>query len=256
MQNILKILFVLFFPLGLYSQGEINESGLDNSTNESTFSIIFNSNGWGVGYRYAKRLDGFNKRLFEFDYIGIKHPKEVKSYNEIESSQKKFVYGKINQFTSLRIGIGKQKELFSKTDKGGIAIRYYYAAGLNIGFLKPIYYEVAYPFPDDIGVYYLVVEKYDFYEQHTDGFVYAKASYFEGFGEMQIKPGAYIKIGSSFDFSTNKNRIRSIDAGFTIDLFADIVPIMATRDNSQIFPSFFVSYRFGKTYSPRLKNME
>ncbi|MBN2681707.1 MAG: hypothetical protein JXR58_04315 [Bacteroidales bacterium] len=256
MQHFLKILVFFLIPVGLMGQGELNEDGLDNSSNESTFSINFNSNGWGVAYRYAKRLDGFNKRFFEFDYVGIKHPKEIKSYNEINSAQKRFVYGKINQFSTLRIGFGKQKEIFSKTDKGGIAIRYYYSFGVNVGFLKPIYYEVAYPYPNDYRLYYLVVEKYNFYEQHSEGFVYGKASYFEGFGEMKIKPGGFIKLGSSFDFSTEKNKIRSVEAGFILDVFADVVPIMATRSNFQLFPSFFVSYRFGKTYSPRLKNME
>lgn len=256
MSHILRILVLLFLPVTVLSQGEIDDSRINSNRNENSFGILFNSNGLGISYRHGKRLDGFRKRLFEIDYVGIRHPKEIKSYNDLNSSQKKFVYGKINQFGTLRIGFGKQKEIFSKTDKGGIAIRYFYSVGVNIGFLKPIYYEVAYPDPFDYRLYNLIIEKYDFYEQHTEGFVYGKASFFEGLGETKIKPGAFLKIGAAFDFSADPEKIRSIEAGFSLDLFLDIIPIMATRENNQFFPSFFINYRFGKTYSKRLKNIE
>ena len=58
----------------------------------------------------------------------IKHPKEVKISASPYSyaTSRRYVYGKTNLFVNLRPSIGFQREIFSKEDRGSIAIKYYY----------------------------------------------------------------------------------------------------------------------------------
>ena len=64
--------------------------------NEQSFGIILHSNGWGINYNRGKHVTGYKKRMFEFDFVGMKHPKEVKTvHNE---NAKSYVYGKLNTF--------------------------------------------------------------------------------------------------------------------------------------------------------------
>ncbi|HBS86736.1 MAG: hypothetical protein A2W91_11960 [Bacteroidetes bacterium GWF2_38_335] len=253
MRKSLLIILAVLICLEVFPQGEIDDIGKGLGKNERTFAIVFNSNGWGFNYRYAKRLDGYRKRLFDFDLIGVKHPKEIKSVNLLNEVQKKFVYGKINQFYTLRAGIGNQKEIFSRFDKGGISIRYFYSFGLSLGLLKPIYYEVAYYDPV-LEYSRLRIEKYNFYTQHNEGSIWGKASFFEGINETVFEPGGFIKTGLNFDFSDNNDNIRSLETGIIIDIYSRKIPIMATKENNSVFLSLFVAYRFGKTHNKRLKN--
>jgi len=72
------------------------------------------------------------KNDLELDFVGIKHPKEYR-YSNPYNSNKTFVFGKLNCFFNLRVGYGKQKEMFRKVDKGGIAIRRYFNFGPTLG---------------------------------------------------------------------------------------------------------------------------
>jgi hypothetical protein len=233
----------LFHLVGacLLAQGELRQQDRIFYRNEKSIGVSLNSNGFGVSGRYAKRINARKKTLWEIDGCNIKHPKEVRISNSYYNNRS-FVFGKTNLFINLRGGWGKQKEMFRKVDRGGISIRRYFTVGPNIGFLKPIYYEV---FKAGSGIeYFIAEEKFDPAIHY--GYIYGRASFFKGINETKVMPGIYGRFGLSFEYSKSDITIHAIETGVSLDLFPKEMEIMATEKNNFFFLTLFVSYRFGK----------
>lgn len=239
------ILFVL--PVTVLSQGEIGEAEKIFIRNESSWGLNLNSNGFGINYRYAKRKDAFHKNMFESEISLVKHPKEIKIYNPQYESQKRFIFGKLNEVVCLKAGIGKQNELFSKSDKGSISIRYFFSAGVSALLLKPIYYEMVDSFksftPNVITVY-VGIHKFNS-SVHNSSDVLGKAPFKLGFNEITVLPGVYVRAGLSFEYSNKDTLVRAIEAGVCFEAFPKRIPLMALENNPQFLINLFVAYRFG-----------
>lgn len=210
--------------------------------NEKTVGIYLNSNGWSAGYRYGSRVNFFEKKIYDVDFSIIKHPKEIKSTSTFLTSES-FIFGKLNNLFDLRLGYGKQNELFVKKDPGSIAIRYFYSFGPSIAIQIPIYYETLYPVNDSL---FAVREEKFNPDIHTSGDISGKSSFFTGFNELSVIPGAFIKTGFNFEFSQSDLIIHTLEAGVMFQAYLNSLEIMAVDDNQQFLFSLFVSYRIGK----------
>lgn len=248
MRNLLltAALSVIIVAAG-YGQGELDLQQTVFYRNERTFGIILNTDGFGIGYREGKRINYLNKTLYELEVGILKHPREVKLSNPYFQSGSNFVFGKLNFVSYLRVGFGKQHELFNKVDLGGVAIRYFWTAGPDLVIYKPIYYEVLYP---------LSLTEYEIREEkfkrgiHYPGDIYGKASFTKGLNEIGIVPGIYGKFGFNFEYSREDKVIHAIEVGTSLSAFTRKIPIMAVEDNKAIFLSLFVSYRMGLIIDP------
>jgi hypothetical protein len=237
---------ILSGTCSLYSQGDLNVQPRVFFRNERSFAIVLNTDGYGVSYRGAKRIDYLNKRLFEIEGGSLKHPKEYKQqtlYNQGGS----FKYGKINSPFYFRLALGHQREIYKKADLGGIAIRYFYSAGPVLGLYKPIYYRILYPLP---GNEYLIKEEKFKPATTQPQDIYSKAPFTKGLGEIKLTPGLFAKGGFNFEYSKEDKIIHAIEVGAQINAFPNNIPIMASSDNKNIFFSLFVSYRFGIIIDP------
>jgi hypothetical protein len=234
--TILSFLFLKGYSQEL--QGEVPKVFYKN---EKTLGLNLNTNGWGIGYRFGDRINYFEKRIYEVDFSILKHPKEVKSSSAFSSES--FVFGKLNSVFDLRLGYGKQNEMFSKRDPGSVAVRYFYSVGASVAFLKPIYYEVLYALND--SVYGIQEEKFNA-DIHTSGDINGKSSFFTGFSEIKVVPGAYFKTGFNFEFSQTETIIHALEAGVMIQAYLQDLEIMAVDDNQQFYLTLFLSYRIGK----------
>ncbi len=237
---------VIFGSVILNAQGELNEQQKVFFRNEKSFAVLLNSDGLGLSYRTAKRLDFLNKRFLEFEIGTLKHPKEYKVSNLY--SQNSFVFGKLNSTFYIRGSYGRQHELFKKADLGGVAIRYFYAGGPVFAIYKPIYYKVLYPTVNQ-NEWELRVEKFEStFSLPQD--IYSRASFFKGFNELSFVPGLFAKGGFNFEYSKEDKIIHAIELGAQINAFPKKIPIMAGTENRNLFFSLFVSYRFGIIVDP------
>jgi len=242
----LAVLF-LFGTISLHAQGDLNEQQKVFFRNERTFAILLNTDGWGLGYRGAKRIDYLNKRFFELDGGVLKHPKEYRISNYYSQTSGTFIFGKLNTVMYLRAGIGHQHELFQKADLGGIAIRYFYSGGPVLALYKPIYYKVLYPV--SINEFDIRIEKFN-ESIAVPQEIYSKASFTEGLDEIKVLPGLYAKGGFNFEYSKEDKIIHAIEVGAQIMAFPKEIPIMANTGNKAIYFSLFASYRFGMVIDP------
>jgi len=242
------------------AQGVIDEQQKVFFRNERTFAVLLSTDGYDLNYREARRINYLNKRLLEADIGTLKHPKEYRVNNPYAQTAGSFIFGKLNSVMYLRGGIGHQHELFSKADRGGVAIRYFYSGGPVLSLYKPIYYKVLYPVFTSQYLYEIREEKFE-ETIHTPIDIYSRASFTRGLKEIKALPGIYAKGGLNFEYSKQDKVIHAIEIGPQINAFPKKIPIMASPDNKAIFFSLFVSYRMGVIVDPlhpeetRLKNL-
>jgi hypothetical protein len=240
--------FLLYGSVSLLAQGELEEQQLIILRNERSFAAMLNSDGMGLGYREAKRIDYLNKRILEIDVGNLKHPKEYRRPSEYSQSLGSFIFGKMNSVFYLRGGIGHQREIYKKADLGGVAIRYFFSGGPVIALYKPIYYKVLYQ-TSNPQLAEVKEEKFDV-SIAVPWDIYSKASFFKGLDETKALPGLYGKGGINFEYSKEDKVSHAIEIGAQINAFPKKIPIMASTENKAIYFSLFVSYRFGVIVDP------
>lgn len=243
-RTFLFILTLSFVSQIIRSQGELDEQKKIFYRNERSLAILINSNGLGINGRYAKRIDAFKKTIYDFDIVSFKHPKEYRHLSQLSPSSRGYIFGKINSVFVFRPGFGIQKEIFRKLDIGGISIRNYYTIGPSLAVLKPIYYEYI------DNAQNIHVNKFN---RDSADYIIGKGSFFKGFNQLQVRPGAFFKYGFCFEYSRYDQVIHAIEGGAIAEAFATKLPIMDTKQNYQFYLTLFISYRFGKvidTFQP------
>ena len=255
MKRIVFLFLFLFSYLVGWGQGEIDPQEKVLFQNERSISISLTTNGYAAGYRFGKHKTYLNKAIFEIELAYIKHPKEVKISPYSYATSRRYVNGKTNLFVNLRPSMGFQREIFSKEDRGSIAIKYFYGGGPSLGITKPIYYTFNIIAPIR-GINYIVdtrVEKYEFVQHPATTEIAGRASFWKGMDELGIYPGAHVNVGMTFEFGKYNHLINALDVSATFDAFAKKIPIMYTELNNQFFLTLAISYRFGWVVATRYK---
>ncbi len=205
--------------------------------------VTLHSNGMGLNFRKGKRKTGFKKHLFEAELVTMKHPKEYKSFNPYFDDSRGFVFGKENALLVLRPSYGRQRILYTKDAKRGVQISYLIMGGPTLGFVKPVYLEIA--SSGQIGRVVVSTERYD-PEEHSLDEIFGRAPMLTGINELSVIPGGQAKFAFQFEYAPEDDLIRAVETGFVVDFFAKEVPIMAFADNRQLFYSFYINWQFGK----------
>ena len=240
---LLVILVLILAAAPLLAQGEIDTQARVMLRDERTFGGFLNSNGWGINYRYGYWRNARNQFIIDGDFAYVKHPKEVKTSVAYNYNTYRYVYGKEHLFWELKGTAGWQKELYRKIDRNGISVRLFYAGGLSLGFAKPIYYKVFTTSP--IGE--VIYEEYTKFDPSIhQNLIGGRGPFYMGFDELKLYPGIYGKTGFSFEYSHKDAIIHALEAGVSLTVYPKEIPIMATEQNSFLFFTLHVGYRFGR----------
>jgi hypothetical protein len=246
-----RVIFILFLlPIfSGYSQQITITDSLAKDTKilfkkeQSGFAMIHTS-GFGFGYRSGKHLTGYKKRMLEFEFTGIKHPKETKTYNQLFQNTKSYVYGKLNSFYLIHAGWGRQKILNSKPYWGGIELRLFYSGGASIGLLKPVYLYVLHQ-TSDPNLFLKSIERYDPAKHYSEN-IFGRAPFHYGIGSIKPVPGIYFKAGLNFEYGAYDESIKALEAGIFVDAFMEPIPLMAYNPDKSVFLSIYLAFHFGK----------
>ena len=241
------LIFILNLPCFLFSQ--IATSPLDQGQNlnvlyrnEATGSIFAHTRGWGIQYARLKHVTGTRKRILEFSVANMKHPKEYKLKYEGISGNKSFYYGKLNSLMMLRTGVGIQRTLYERSERKSLEIRLSTVLGCNLTFVKPVY---LYVFKEN----YLapIIERYN-PDEHNLSNIAGRAPMLFGFSNLTLRPGAYAKLGFSFEYGEYSNEVKAIETGVLLDVFPAPVSTMAKIPQEQVFVTLYLSFVFGKKW--------
>ena len=220
---------------------------------EISGGFIAHGEGWGFNFHHGKYVTARTRRLLSLEVVGMKHPKEVKSFNPFYEDSRGYFYGKINSFLVIRPTYGRKIQLTDKIRRGGVEVNLVWGVGPSIGVLKPVYLQIGYDKDGHRGGHpyaTIVVERYDPNTHFIDA-IFGRASWFRGFGESTFTVGGFGRFGFNFEHSSTNAGLKAIEVGATIDAYPVEVPIMAELEgveNKQIFVGFYASLQFGKKY--------
>lgn len=214
---------------------------------EQEFGLVIHSAGWGFNYRRCKHITGYKKRTLELELVGMRSPKEIK-IQVPDIGTKGYFYGKQFTVTVMRGGWGYNKVLTGKSERKGVELRLVTMGGPVLAFAKPVYLEIW--SQDPTGSFgNVTIERYDPANPlHTPDHIAGRAPYFHGFGEMNFFPGAFCKLGLSFEHSTLDDDVKLLETGITIDAFYKTIPIMANTRNNQVYINVYLNIMFGKKW--------
>ncbi len=231
----------------LAAQGDLDPQSRLFWRDEISIGAALNSNGWSVIYRDLRQVKPSHRYFIEVNAEGFKHPKEIKLSNYYFQSPGTFVFGKLNSTWTVGAGAGYQLEIFEKRDLGGVSVSWFGSGGATLLFAKPVYYKIIVLVGQD---YYTIEEQKFDLTIHQPLDIMGKASFFKGLDEIKLYPGLYARTGFSFEYSKNDRLTHAIEVGASLHAFNKAIPIMATEDNKQFFPSIFFGYRMGMIRDP------
>lgn len=209
--------------------------------------------GWGGNFTHARNITARTRRLIGVELVGMKHPKEVKSFNPYYEDSRGYFFGKLNSLLLLRPTYGRKVQITDKLRKSGVEVSYVWGIGPSLGLLKPVYLQIGYDQYGQIGNYpfsSIVIERYD-PEVHTVDAIFGRASWFRGVNELGLVAGVFGRFGFNFEYAGPATGIKAIEVGVSVDAFPEPVPIMADLtgvENKQFFLEFYLQLLFGKKF--------
>lgn len=244
--------FCLLGVSGLHAQNvpnpnEYQEEAAVLLKNEYTAGVNIHSYGWGLIFRRGKNVTVTKKRFWEGEFVSMKHPKEIRSVNPYVENAKSYIFGKLNTLLIFRGGYGRQRVLFDKAEKGGVAIRLNYGGGFSLGITKPIYLNILVKDLINPYEYHIEAQRYD-PERHQVSDIYGRASFTYGMTQLHFYPGLYLKTGLSFEYSKSHEDIKSLEVGMAADIYGQKIPIMAFTENKEVYFIFYINLLFGRRW--------
>lgn len=244
------LLPLLFLPLGqaLFAQQGIYDETRVPFRREIYGGIMVHGDGWGLNFYYAKHRNAIDRTLYGLEVVGMKHPKEVKSFNPYYEDARGYFYGKSNSLMILRPTYGRKWQITDKIRRTGAEVNLLWGIGPSIGLLKPVYLQIGKP--DRIPYENIAVERYD-PAIHDVQNIYGRATWFNGVGEIKPYIGGFARAALSFEYSGETTGLKGLEVGATMDVYQKTVPIMAELEgvrNKQLYFEFYLALQFGKKY--------
>jgi len=235
--------FIILFSLFLSSVNISISQNIEYFETDTERYWGINKNSWGglIGGGILKFSNKISNNLYKtigFELVNIKHPKENK-YSSALGYGRTFVWGKKNYLFSLRGQYGRELIVVNKRDYQGVRVNAQLAIGPSLGLLMP--YFIKYSRNNR-----MVIENFDS-TVHTFNNVIGSASFFEGIGDIKIKPGLNFKAALNFEFGSQKTS-SAIEVGFLGEIFTDEVVIMPTAKNYSFYPTAFITLFYGRKY--------
>lgn len=216
------------------------EEGVINYNKHSVFGAKLTSDGFGGFLEIGRAQSVKRSLLFQLDITERKHPKEEKQHDPFTNSAP-IIYGKINFFYPIKLGVQQQFLLGNKGNKNGVSITGNIGGGLIIGLLRPYLVDVdksgqrtsvGYESPDSI--------------LFLNGPYYGGPNFSTGWKDLKVSPGIYVKPALRFDYGKFNEMVNAIETGLTAEFYGKKVPQMIYNKNKQFFFSAYVAILFGR----------
>ncbi len=219
------------------------EEGQFVYSRQSIFGIQLRTNGYGAFYEFGKMKTPRRTTIYRIDLNEVKSQKDEKIPNGGFFFGNPFIYGKINYFYPLTIGIGEQYILGQKGNKNGVAVSAVYNAGISLGLLRPYYLDVRDPISGQDTTIKLTPSDSALFLGPS---ILGGAGFGKGWGEIKVKPGAFVKAALRFDYGRFNEVVSGLEAGVSLEFYAQKIPIMAFQKDKQLFFQGYISIDFGR----------
>lgn len=229
---------------------------------ELSGGLRLNSDGWslfmdrGTVKSEDRKSDLFYDIVFwQVEFGEKKHPMEIKRTNALGAaveSTTPFIYGKISNFYTFKLGYGKRKMIAGKPDPGTVSIHWVYLGGLSLGLEKPYYIDAFLVSKGGIqeSINYTDTTKEDFLNQNA---IIGSSGITKGINEVKFVPGIHGKTALHFDFASSKKTKLAIETGVNVEVYTRAIELMANQDSVPYFVNVYASFQVGKRWPEKKK---
>lgn len=223
-----------------------DDAGRTLYASETYAGVKVHGDGWGLQFFHARHRTARMRHLYGVEFVGMKHPKEVKSFNPWYDDARGYFYGKQNSLIVFRPVYGRKYRITEKMRRSGVEVSHVWAVGPAVGLLKPVYLQIG--TQSSSGRYTSIsTERYD-PELHVASNIYGRASWFNGLGELSVVPGLHARTALSFEYASENAGYKALEIGVAVDIYPQDVPIMAEMvgvTNKWLFLEFSLALQFG-----------
>ncbi len=226
----------------LNAQIKAEEEGVIAYRKHYAFGVKLISDGYGISFEKGYSKSPKKATLFQLEIAERKHQKEEKQSNPNPGvSTSPIIYGKINFFYPVKLGVQKQFLLGNKSNKNGVSITANIGGGLALGLLRAYEVEV-----DKNGQRAFV--RYDSEDSllFRSGPFYGGPGLSKGWNHLKFTPGLYVKPGLRFDYGRYNDLVAAIEVGLAAEFYAKKIPQMIDNKEKQFFFSAYFTVLFGK----------
>lgn len=222
------------------AMAKLEEEGVITLRKHTVFGGKLTSDGYG-GFMEIGRAQSVKKALlFQLEITEKKHEKEEKMSNPNFGGARPYIFGKINYFYPVKLGVQLQYLLGNKGNKNGVSITGNMGGGLSLGLLRPYLF-------DDLKNGERTWVGYE-----TDSLLYLDGPAFggpglgTGWGGLKVTPGAYLKPAVRFDYGRYNEMVSAIEVGLIGEFYSKKIPQMIYQKQRQFFFSAYVALVFGR----------
>ncbi len=219
------------------------EEGVIAYHKQTVYGVKLNTDGYGAFLEIGRSKSVKKALLYQFEFSERKHIKEEK-LSGINFFSAPFIYGKINFFYPVKLGVQQQILLGNKSNKNGISITGNFGGGLSLGFLRPYEIEL-----DKAGTRtYIRYESPDslLFKNAFSDITVSGPSITNGWKKLKLNPGLYLKPAVRFDYGKLNELVSALEVGLNLEFYSKKVPQMIDLKRKQMFFSAFVALQFGK----------
>jgi hypothetical protein len=216
------------------------EEGVIAYKKSFVFGAKLTNDGYGVFFELGRASSVKKSLLYQLEITERKSTKEEKLSN-IYSNSSPFVFGKINYFYPVKLGVQQQILLGNKSNKNGVSITGNYGGGVSAALLRPYYVQVQ-------QGNQLVFIKYNSVDssQFLSNGIYGGPSFSKGWSDLTVTPGVYAKAALRFDYGAYNEVVSAIEIGITGEYYSKKIPQMVYNKEKQFFFGAYFSLLFGK----------
>jgi hypothetical protein len=221
---------------------KLEEEGVITNKKHFLGGVKLTSDGYGGFIEKGIAQSVKRSILFQLDISERKHPKETKQINQ-NNGAGPYVYGKINFFYPVKLGVQEQFLLGNKGNKNGVSVTCNVGGGISLGFLRP--YLLGY---DSAGAQIfrgLTPNRNDSLRFINDDPI-SGPSLGTGFNKLKMTPGAYAKAALRFDYGKYNEVVSGLEVGVTAEFYSKKIPQMIFSKENNFFFSAYVAILFGK----------
>ncbi len=207
------------------------------------FGFKLNNDGYGISFEkgYAKSVK--SATVFQIEITERKHQKEEKQSNPFVQSTP-VIYGKINFFYPVKLGVQKQFLLANKSNKNGVSITANLGGGISLGFLRAYEMEVDDPVEGRRFIRYDSPDSLIFAD--PTGLNPSGPGLGRGWNNLKLTPGLYLKPAVRFDYGRYNDLLTAIEVGVTAEFYTKKIPQMVYNKEKQLFFGAYFALLFGK----------
>lgn len=217
------------------------EEGVIKYAKHTIFGGKLTTDGYGAFLEIGRARSIRRSLLFQFDFSEKKHIKEVKTIRNVLQSSPT-IYGKINFFYPVKLGVQQQYLLGNRSNKNGISISANFGGGLSLGLLRPYIIDIDNGNNSTKEVsYYSSLEEFLDYNRFRRG-----PGLFKGWDQMKVVPGIYAKPALRFDYGRYNEMVNALEVGITAEFYSKKIEQMAFLKQENFFISGFVAIVLGK----------